>query len=322
MNPGSLLVRTTHRRTPGIALILAVWLIAGPAAPASADSSGRVAPLPGPVLRGFQIAEYNWLPGHRGVDLAGTAGDLVKAAAAGTISWIGVIDGVPMMTVQHPDGLRTTYQPVEATVATGQQVSAGQPIGVLTAGHCATQACLHWGLRNGDSYLDPLLWLGGWGDAEVRLLPRSAVPRQQPPPGAVEAADVLPLTGDLPVAGPLTSGFGSRVNPISGLGEFHDGIDIGAPCGAPVQVLWPGTVVFAGTAGGYGQRVEIDHGVIGGVQTRTSYSHLSGFGVSAGQHVAAGTVIGQVGSTGYSTGCHLHYSGVRNGALVDPRTIG
>ena len=117
MNPGVLLVRTAQRHSPGLALILAVWLMLGPTAAASADASGRVAPLPGPVLRGFQIAEYNWLPGHRGVDLAGTAGDLVTAAAAGTISWVGVIDGVPMMTVQHPDGLRTTYQPVEASVA-------------------------------------------------------------------------------------------------------------------------------------------------------------------------------------------------------------
>ncbi len=307
----------------GTALLVLGCVLLGPwLGVASADSSGRLAPLPGDVLRGFQVGEQNWLPGHRGVDLGGTAGDPVKAAGTGTISWIGVIDGVPMITVQHPDGLRTTYQPVEAVVTTGQQVAAGQTIGVLTAGHCPEQACLHWGLRNGDSYLDPMLWLGGWDDSEVRLLPLSAVPRQQPSPGVVEAADVLPLTGDLPVAGPLTSGFGSRINPISGASEFHDGIDIGAPCGAAVQVLWPGTVTSAGVAGGYGNRVEIDHGVIGGVHVQTSYSHLSGFDVSPGQQVAAGTVIAQVGTTGFSTGCHLHYSGVRDATLVDPRTIG
>ncbi|WIY81594.1 peptidoglycan DD-metalloendopeptidase family protein [Propionimicrobium sp. PCR01-08-3] len=317
--------KSSTGRSPLIVLMLTLagWLVVGPGVMlAVAEGSDRVKPLPGEVLREFQVGEQNWLPGHRGVDLAGQAGDPVKAAATGAVSWVGVIDGVPMLTVQHPDGLRTTYQPVEATVQTGQQVAVGQQIGVLSDGHCADQACLHWGVRDGDSYLDPLVWLGSGSDAEIRLLPRSAVPRQQPPPGAFEAAEVLPLTGDMPVPGPLTSEFGSRVNPISGLVEYHDGIDIGAACGTPVQVQRPGTVIFAGVAGGYGNRIEIDHGVIGGVSVQTSYSHLSAIGVAMGQHVDAGAVVGQVGTTGYSTGCHLHYSGVINGALVDPRTIG
>lgn len=324
-----MIFRTRHQswsrrpRLSGLLLVLLGYLALGQGVvEASADPSGRVAPLPGEVLRGFQIGEYNWLPGHRGVDLRGDAGEAVKAAAMGTISWIGVIDNIPMVTVTHPDGLRTTYQPVEATVMTGQVVTAGQEIGLLGTGHCPDRACLHWGLRDGDSYLDPLMWLAGYGTGEVRLLPRSAVPRQEPPPDMTASTELLPLTGTLPVSGPLTSGFGSRINPISGAAEFHDGIDIGAACGTAVQVLWPGTVSFAGVAGGYGNRVEIDHGMIGGVHVQTSYSHLEGYGVSVGQQIATGTVIGRVGTTGFSTGCHLHYSGVRDGTMVDPRTIG
>lgn len=290
--------------------------------PALATDPLRVAPLRGDLLQVFQVGEQNWLPGHRGVDLAGSPGQLVVAAASGTISWVGVIAGVPMLTVQHPDGLRTTYQPVEALVPQGSAVSAGQVIASLVDGHCLAQACLHWGLRDGDTYLDPIAWLRGSAEGMVRLLPRSATPRQLPPPGAAEFAAGLELSGSLPVPGPVTSGFGARTNPLSGAAEFHDGIDIGAPCGTGVHTLWPGVVSFADAAGGYGLRVEVNHGTVGGVQVVTSYSHLSDFSVTAGQAVGAGTVVGLVGSTGWSTGCHLHYSIVADGRLVDPRAVG
>lgn len=290
-------------------------------APAAADSPARLAPLPGSVLRGFQMGEHNWQPGHRGVDLAGDSGAVVRAAAAGTVSWVGNIAGVPMISVQHPDGRRTTHQPVTAVVSRDQPVTAGQQIGVLVAGHCPEQACLHWGVREGDRYLDPLTWLGGQG-ADIRLLPAGARPRQQPPPGSIEQDDAQAVSADgMPTPGPITSGFGSRVNPISGATEFHDGIDIGAACGTPVATPWAGTVKFVGSAGGYGVRVEIEHGQLDGKQLATSYSHLSGFGVRVGQQVAAGTLIGQVGTTGFSTGCHLHYSATLSGMSVDPRTV-
>lgn len=290
------------------------------AQPALAQQPATVPPLPGPVLRGFQVGEQNWLPGHRGVDLAGNAGQLVVAAAPGTISWVGTIAGVPMMTVEHPGGLRTTYQPVEAILPPGSLVSAGQAIAILGDGHCALQACLHWGLRDGETYLDPIAWLAGGGAGNVRLLPRSATPRPFPP--VVDVVGLVSmLAGGLPVAGPITSGYGGRINPISGATEFHDGIDIGAPCGAGVQTLWPGVVSLAGGAGGYGLRVEVDHGVVAGVRLVSSYSHLSAFAVATGQNVGAGTVVGLVGSTGYSTGCHLHYSATADGRLVDPRTL-
>lgn len=290
--------------------LLLAPLLAAPAAHAAAPR--RVAPVPGAVLRTFAVGEQNWLPGHRGVDLAAAPGTSVQAAADGTVSWAGVIAGVPMISVQHPDGLRTTYQPVQAGLPAGTPVVAGEPIGTLQAGHCAS-GCLHWGVRDGDSYLDPLAWLAGVLDAEVRLLPRSSQPRAMPPPGATEDAEAGAVATGLPVAGVITSDFGSRINPISGLPEFHDGVDIAAPCGTEVRLGQAGVVSLAGSAGGYGLRVEVDHGGF-----TTSYSHLSSLAVAAGEQLPAGAVVGLVGSTGFSTGCHLHYSMTRGGTPVDP----
>jgi murein DD-endopeptidase MepM/ murein hydrolase activator NlpD len=124
--------------------------------------------------------------------------------------------------------------------------------------------------------------------------------------------------GALPVTGALTSAFGTRINPITGGVEFHDGVDIGAPCGLGVQVLRAGLVTFAGWAGGYGMRVEVTHGLAGGEMVATSYSHLSGIGVATGNAVTAGSSVGVVGTTGFSTGCHLHYSVTLDGRAVDP----
>ena len=295
-------------------LVAAGLLLGAPHAISWAEDADRRAPLPGRVLRTFEVGEFDWQPGHRGVDLAGTPGELVRAAAAGQIGWVGAIDGVPMLSIQHPDGVRTTYQPVTAIVPVGTQVQAGTPIGSLEAGHCGPETCLHWGVREGERYLDPMRWLSSGSDGEVRLLPRDATPRQLPPGSRADPTAELPIPGDLPVAGPITAGFGGRINPISGLTEFHDGVDIGAPCGTPVQVLWPGTVSFVGTAGGFGLRVEVVHA--GG--RGSSYSHLSAIDVSVGQQLTAGAAVGAVGTTGYSTGCHLHYSVTRDDRTVDP----
>lgn len=116
------------------------------------------------------------------------------------------------------------------------------------------------------------------------------------------------------VSGRMTSGFGYRVHPVLGGIRIHSGIDLAAPTGTSVIASSAGTVCRAGWASGYGLLVVIDHG--GGVQTR--YGHLSGLAVAIGQHVRAGDVLGYVGSTGRSTGPHLHYEVRRNGAAVDP----
>nr|WP_246273760.1 M23 family metallopeptidase [Phytohabitans houttuyneae] len=129
-------------------------------------------PLDGPphVVRRFDPPPSPWLAGHRGVDLAAVPGVTVRAAGAGTVHFAGRVAGRGVVSVNHPNGLRTTYEPLEPTVTAGQAVAAGDEIGTLAAGHagCAAQACLHWGLRRGEEYLDPLALLGL---GRVRLLP-------------------------------------------------------------------------------------------------------------------------------------------------------
>ncbi len=119
-----------------------------------------------------------------------------------------------------------------------------------------------------------------------------------------------------PVTGKLESGVGGRRNPFGGRGfEFHEGQDIDASYGTPVQVAASGKVTIAGWQRGYGNVVYVDHG--NGLSTR--YGHLSAIDVSIGQIVTLGQTIGLVGSTGRSTGPHLHYEVRINNQPVDPR---
>ncbi|MGH9167661.1 MAG: murein hydrolase activator EnvC family protein [Acidimicrobiia bacterium] len=117
-----------------------------------------------------------------------------------------------------------------------------------------------------------------------------------------------------PTDGPVTSGFGYRIHPISGVSKLHTGIDIDGAYGQAIVAGASGTVILASWYGGYGQAVVIDHG--GGLATL--YAHMSSMAVSSGASVAAGDVIGYVGSTGYSTGSHLHFEVRENGNPVDP----
>jgi murein DD-endopeptidase MepM/ murein hydrolase activator NlpD len=115
----------------------------------------------------------------------------------------------------------------------------------------------------------------------------------------------------------VTSNFGMRTHPISGKRKMHTGIDYAAPTGTPVWAVGSGTVVFTGWKGGYGKTVEIKHA--GGVRTR--YGHLSRIHVKVGQGVRQQQTIGAVGSTGYSTGPHLHFEYLVGGQFVPPRRV-
>jgi murein DD-endopeptidase MepM/ murein hydrolase activator NlpD len=128
-----------------------------------------------------------------------------------------------------------------------------------------------------------------------------------------EFARALPLLRPM-ASGRLSSGFGTRTDPFTRRPAAHQGTDFRAPTGTEVKATGNGRVVLARANGGYGKMVEIDHG--NGVRTR--YAHLSRVLVSTGQRVSAGQLVGQVGSTGRSTGPHLHYEVRVNGRPIDP----
>ncbi|MFT3969143.1 MAG: peptidoglycan DD-metalloendopeptidase family protein [Micropruina sp.] len=307
------MVRTVARMAAVLAL---AWLVVLAAAPPS-WGFGSARPVPGPVVRGFDPPAQDWLPGHRGVNLAAPIGSSVRAAAAGRVSVAQVIAGRGVVTIVHGE-LRTTYEPVRAGVRVGDQVAAGEVIGTVEAGHCAT-GCLHFGLKRGDEYLDPL------GGSEVRLLPASAVAQARKL--AAERAAALP-SGDVPVTGSgmllnpvggrIMSPFGRRFHPIFHEWRLHAGVDLQASCGTPIRAAADGVVqsVSYGSSGGH--RLALAHA--GGLTTH--YLHaLRRYQVRAGQKVKRGQAVGLVGSTGWSTGCHLHLTTKINGRLVDPARL-
>ena len=191
------------RRLRGFSIALAVLLAAVPVAPAllsaarvtagplanapastAAPRSGYVWPLaPRPaVARPFEPPPFKYGRGHRGVDLGGGPGQTVLAAGDGVIAFAGPVAGRGVVSVDHPDGLRTTYEPVAVSVGAGDAVAAGTPIATLEVGHlgCGQPACLHWGLRRGEDYLNPLSLLGA---IRIRLKPVDAPDRGPPAAG-------------------------------------------------------------------------------------------------------------------------------------------
>jgi murein DD-endopeptidase MepM/ murein hydrolase activator NlpD len=199
------------------------------AAPPPAPSGTWSWPLAGrpAVTRWFEPPAGPYAAGHRGVDLAGAAGAPVLSAADGVVAFAGMVAGRPVVSVDHPGGLRTTYEPVQAVLAAGRAVARGAPLGMLLPGHagCPVAACLHWGLRRGDDYLDPMALLG---PREVRLLPVWSAPAG------------LPASG--PAAAPASPW--ARVDPPSRSPAAPAG-------GAPGVPLAPATALLAGLAGGF-----------------------------------------------------------------------
>ena len=127
-----------------------------------------------------------------------------------------------------------------------------------------------------------------------------------------------------PVSAGITSSYGMRVHPVTGVYKLHDGTDFGVGCGTPVRAAASGTVIQAANVPGYGNQLVIDHGVMRGAGLATSYNHLMRFTVAPGKRVAAGQTIAYSGGApgmygaGYSTGCHQHFMVYVNGGTTDP----
>jgi murein DD-endopeptidase MepM/ murein hydrolase activator NlpD len=116
----------------------------------------------------------------------------------------------------------------------------------------------------------------------------------------------------------ISSEFGRRFHPILHYWRLHAGMDYAVACGTPVHASAEGSVVSAGWAGGYGNRIVVNHGLVRGVSLSTTYNHLSRILVHGG-HVGRGELIGYSGTTGSSTGCHLHFETYEDGTPVNPR---
>jgi murein DD-endopeptidase MepM/ murein hydrolase activator NlpD len=296
-------------------LLLTAVDLAALGTPATAGDGSWAWPVPhqGPLDtgQGFDAPDTPYSAGHRGIDLPTLVGAPVRAVADGVVAFAGTVAGVDVITVDH-GGERSTYQPVAAGVEVGQRVTASDVIGRVAMGpfHCATP-CLHLGriARASNQYLDALDRLPV--PSHVRLVDPTGPP-PVPPVGSAGQGILR-----RPVAGPVTSPFGMRTHPLTGTRSLHDGVDLGARCGASVGAAGTGMVIRVGRSGAYGLRVVIRHGA--GLET--SYSHLSRTSVDEGDWVTASTTVGRVGSSGLSTGCHLHFGVRRAGQPVDPLTL-
>lgn len=145
--------------------------------------------------------------------------------------------------------------------------------------------------------------------------------RAEAGPGGARDGSTVPAragTLDWPVQGRISSPFGMRVHPITGVYKLHTGTDLSASCGTPIRAARDGVVVSAGWNSAYGWRTVVSHGNVNGVLLTTTYNHQTRLGTTVGTEVGTGEVIGTVGSTGYSTGCHLHLELYVNSTLVDP----
>lgn len=169
-------MRTTLLTRPLVLLVLTVLLVLATGRPAdsawwepapSRHGDWPLVPRPA-IARGFEPPASLWGAGHRGVDLVGRAGQQVHASLGGTVTFAGPIAGRGVVVVDHGD-LRTTYEPVGTTVSVGDVVTRGAVVGTLqrARSHCLPRSCLHWGLLRGDTYLNPLVLVGG---GPLRLL--------------------------------------------------------------------------------------------------------------------------------------------------------
>lgn len=200
------------------------------------------------------------------------------------------------LSAQSPDGAGAGAIAAAGGPRLASPAAAAPPVGAQAEGHTAVP-------RTGPGSLP----LGG-EEFRAAMLRWSGAPAA---PAVVREELALPV-----VRTRLSSSYGARRDPIDGTVRMHRGLDIPEAMGTPVGAAASGTVVFAGRSGGYGNLVRIDHG--DGNETR--YGHLSSLAVGVGDLLRQGQILGRVGSTGRSTGPHLHFEVRQHGIAVDPLT--
>jgi murein DD-endopeptidase MepM/ murein hydrolase activator NlpD len=210
--------------------------------------------------------------------------------------------GAPMSAVQ------SYLRIIAGQVSVSRDVNAGDEFDIIIA---------HRRAETGEVEVGELLYAGLSRDGRprLRMLPWTVDGREQ----WFEASGVGQTRAGLarPTTGRITSGYGSRRHPVLGYRRMHSGIDFGAPYGSPIYAVADGTVQTAGYNGGFGRYVRLQHeGGLG-----SGYGHMSRIAVSSGQRVRRGQVIGYVGSTGLSTGPHLHYELYRGGRPINPMSV-
>ncbi|MGF1662337.1 MAG: M23 family metallopeptidase [Kineosporiaceae bacterium] len=312
-----------------VGALLALVVLLAPIPAALGDCTGIAGVRAGPL-------------GSTTAPVAGYAGE--QLANAALIIDTGHALGVPLhgqtiavMTAMGESGLRV--------------LDRGDAVGPDSRGLFQQRANGAWGSyqdrmdpqTSATSFYRALLRVDGWQDLPPTLaahrVQRNADPEHyerwwQPaqevvtaltgaPPACEPAApgDVAASGWTRPSTGPVTSGFGYRTHPVTGERRLHRGIDFGAPCGDPVRAAAAGVVVRAGPAAGYGYVVLVDHGRDEfGRTVVTAYAHMfaDGILVRVGDPVAAGQQIAEVGTSGTSTGCHLHVEVRQDGTAVDP----
>ena len=254
---------------------------------------------------------------------------LLLGAGVGLLSLTGIASSYlrMLLKVSHFNELRAQKEDLKDRYSQLEKVAKERDIQVASLGSLASEVSSLYGLKN-----DPILMPSGdkVQDAEVSSsMDRLYTLKDTALSGAATTGIILGLTSNVtpadwlransapnlwPVEGAITGSFGERTDPFNGEGAFHSGVDISASIGQPVIAPADAIVVFADFSGGYGRAVVLDHGH--GITTR--YGHLASFAVGSGQYVHRGDTIGYVGSSGRSTGPHLHYEVRINDTPVNP----
>lgn len=214
-----------------------------------------------------------------------------------------------------------TERPLADTKAAAQALEAYFLRQVLAEVHTSSESALFGGGFAGSTFhemlnaelAESMSKSGGIGLS--KMLEQGFAPTPGGLPGLPELPNVqAPGRLAAPISAVTSSPFGRRTDPIDGTAKYHAGLDLAADAGTPVRSAGAGVVVRAEQTGGYGRLVVVDHG--DGLETR--YAHMQQISVKVGDRVGAGREVGRVGSTGRSTGPHLHFEVRRNGKAIDP----